>query len=309
MTKIVPINQVQFNPNSVVTVGTFDGVHEGHRSLIQVLIHEAKSRNARSVLVTFDPHPRDIINPQHALGLLTTLEERAELLNECGLDELVVIPFDRDFSLLSSYDFIMDFVVKKIGLSCFVIGYDHKFGKDRDGSYETVVKIGKQENFDVRLVHAHEVKEITVSSTAVRKALLNDGNVRLAQSYLGHPYRIVGTVVNGDQRGRTIGFPTANIKPENAKKIIPKNGVYAVEVEILGNKYGAMMNIGVRPTVTEGIEKTIEVHVFEFSEMIYGKTLTIDFVARLRDEMKFEGLQALINQLKKDKTDALSLLS
>lgn len=308
MTKLVPINQVQFNKNSVVTVGTFDGVHEGHQSLIKVLIQEAKARNARSVLVTFDPHPRDIINPQHSLGLLTTLEERAELLTRCGLDELVVIPFDRDFSLLTSHEFIMNYVVKKIGLSCFVIGYDHKFGRDRDGTYETVTKIGKEENFDVRLVHAHEVKEITVSSTAVRKALLNDGNVRLAQSYLGHLYRIEGTVVNGDQRGRTIGFPTANIKPENVKKIIPKNGVYAVEVEILGKKYGAMMNIGVRPTVTEGIEKTIEVHVFEFSEMIYGKTLTIDFVARLRDEMKFEGLQALINQLKKDKSDALSLL-
>lgn len=309
MTKLVPINQVQFNKNSVVTVGTFDGVHEGHRSLIKVLIQEAKARNSRSVLVTFDPHPRDIINPQHSLGLLTTLEERAELLNTCGLDELVVIPFDRDFSLLTSHEFIMDYVVKKIGLSCFVIGYDHKFGRDRDGSYETVVKIGKEENFDVRLVHAHEVKAVTVSSTAVRKALINEGNVTIAQQYLGHPYRIIGTVVNGDQRGRTIGFPTANIKPENEKKIIPKNGVYAVKVKVSGKTYGGMMNIGVRPTVTEGVEKTIEVHVFDFSEMIYGKKMVIDFVARLRDEMKFGSLQELISQLNKDKEESIKVIS
>ena len=274
-----------------------------------MLIQEAKARDARSVLVTFDPHPRDIINPQHTLGLLTTLEERAELLTSCGLDELVVIPFDRDFSLLSSQEFIMDYVVKKIGLSCFVIGYDHKFGRDRNGSYETVVKIGKSENFDVRLVHAHEVKEITVSSTAVRKSLLNEGNVEICQSYLGHSYRLVGTVVNGDQRGRTIGFPTANIKPENAKKIIPKNGVYAVRVKVLGKEYGAMMNIGVRPTVTQGVERTIEVHVFDFNESIYGKKMTIDFVARLRDEMKFNGLEELISQLKNDKDDAQNVLS
>lgn len=308
MTKLVPINQVQFNKNSVVTVGTFDGVHEGHQSLIKVLIQEAKARNARSVLVTFDPHPRDIINPQHSLGLLTTLEERAELLTRCGLDELVVIPFDRDFSLLTSHEFIMNYVVKKIGLSCFVIGYDHKFGRDRDGTYETVTKIGKEENFDVRLVHAHEVKAITVSSTAVRKALITEGNVTVAQQYLGHPYRIIGTVVNGDQRGRTIGFPTANIKLENSKKIIPKNGVYAVKVKVLGKTHGGMMNIGVRPTVTEGIEKTIEVHVFDFSKMIYGKLLDIYFVARLRDEMKFNSLQELIAQLNKDKEDAKNVL-
>lgn len=308
MTKLVSIHDVTYHPNTVVTVGTFDGVHEGHRSLIRVLINEAKSRNARSVLVTFDPHPRDIINPQMCIGLLTTLEERAELLSGCGLDELVVIPFDRDFSLLSSREFVEEYIVKKIGLSCFVIGYDHKFGRDRTGSYETVAEIGKKDNFDVRLVHAHEISEVTVSSTAVRKALLNEGDVTQAERYLGHPYRLVGTVVNGDQRGRTIGFPTANIKPENPRKIIPKNGVYAVEVDVLGKTYGAMMNIGVRPTVTKGEERTIEVHVFEFNETIYGKRMSIEFKARLRDEMKFDGLAELIAQLNKDKEDALKML-
>jgi riboflavin kinase / FMN adenylyltransferase len=308
MTQIVPISEVKFDRKSTVTVGTFDGVHEGHKSLISTLVSEAKKCNARSVLVTFDPHPRDIINPQHSLGLLTTLEERAEILSDLGLDEMVVIPFTRDFSLLSSSDFIKKYIVEKIGLTCFVIGYDHHFGRDREGSYETVVQIGKESNFSVRLVQAHEVSKHTVSSTVVRKALLFEGNVALAQTYLGHPYRLEGTVVNGDQRGRTIGFPTANIKPENAKKIVPKNGVYAVRALVQGEYYGGMMNIGVRPTVTEGQEKTIEVHLFDFNETIYGKKMTIDFISRLRDEMKFSGIQELISQLKTDKNSALKIV-
>jgi len=308
MTRIVPISEVKFDKKSSVTVGTFDGVHEGHKSLISTLVSEAKKCKARSVLVTFDPHPRDIINLQHSLGLLTTLEERAEILSDLGLDEMVVIPFTRDFSLLSSSEFIKQFIVEKIGLSCFVIGYDHHFGRDREGSYETVVKIGKESNFSVRLVQAHEVSKHTVSSTVVRKALLFEGNVGLAQTYLGHPYRLEGTVVNGDQRGRTIGFPTANIKPENAKKIVPKNGVYAVRALVQGVYYGGMMNIGVRPTVTEGQEKTIEVHLFDFNDTIYGKKMSIDFIARLRDEMKFSGVQELIAQLEIDKSVALNSL-
>lgn len=306
MTKLVPITEVKFDRKSTVTVGTFDGVHEGHKSLIKTLVAEAKKSNARSVLVTFDPHPRNIINPQHSLGLLTTLEERATILSNLGLDEMIVIPFTRDFSLLSSSEFIKKYIVEKIGLSCFVIGYDHHFGRDRDGSFETVVKIGKESNFSVRLVQAHEISTHTVSSTVVRRALLFDGNVSLAQTYLGHPYRIEGTVVNGNQRGRTIGFPTANIMPENAKKIVPKNGVYAVKAIVQGIEYGGMMNIGVRPTVTDGLEKTIEVHLFDFNEMIYGKTMTIDFIARLRDEMKFSGVEELIAQLALDKKEALS---
>lgn len=308
MTKLVHINQVEYNPNSVITVGSFDGVHQGHKSVIKVLINEAKARNARSVLVTFDPHPRDIINPQLCIGLLTTLEERATLLSSCGLDELVVIPFDRDFSLLSSREFVQEYILKKIGLSCFVIGYDHKFGKDRTGSYSTVAELGKEENFDVRLVHAHEIAEVTVSSTKVRNALLEEGDVNLAKSYLGHPYTLTGTVVNGDQRGRTIGFPTANIKPENAKKIIPKNGVYAVQAKVSGNLYGGMMNIGIRPTVTNGQERTIEVHLFDFNSMIYGKKMQIEFIARIRDEMKFNGINELIEQIKRDKEKTISLL-
>jgi riboflavin kinase/FMN adenylyltransferase len=308
MARIVPVSEVTFDKKTSVTVGTFDGVHAGHQSLIQVLCDEAKKCGARSVLVTFDPHPRDIINPQQSLGLLTTLEERAEMFGKLGLDEMVVIPFTRDFSLLSSHEFIMEYIVKKIGLSCFVIGYDHHFGRDRKGSYETVVSIGKQENFSVRLVQAHEIATHTVSSTAVRKALLFEGDVSLANTYLGHPYRIVGTVVNGDQRGRTIGFPTANIKPENPKKIVPKNGVYVVKAEVLGETYFGMMNIGNRPTVTLGEERTIEVHLFDFNKMIYGKTMKIEFLARLRDEIKFNGIDALIEQINKDKLKALRVI-
>lgn len=300
MTKLTYLHDVEKNSASVVTVGTFDGVHEGHKSLISTVVEKAQKRNARSVVVSFDPHPREIIDPGYSIKLLTTLDERREILGELGVDLLVVIPFNRDFSLLSSEDFIKQVIYDKIGLMEFVIGYDHHFGRNREGSLLTVTNLGKELGFDVHIVKAHEIEKVNVSSSTVRKALEEKGDVQLARQFLGRPYMISGTVIHGEKRGKLLGFPTANIKVDNPKKILPQNGVYAVDLLFGGNKYRGMMNIGVRPTFTEK-EKTLEVNIFNFDQDVYGKSIDILFLDRIRDEKKFSGMEELIAQLENDK--------
>lgn len=308
MAELVYLDEVQRDPNSVITVGTFDGVHAGHRAIMDTVVEKAKEREARSVIVTFDPHPREIINPGDAgIKLLTTLPERCEILEELGIDMMVVIPFDRDFSLLSSEEFIRDIIHKEIGVSEFVIGYDHHFGRNREGGIETVKNIGRDLGFDAYVVSKKEVGDKTVSSTAIRKALSEEGNVRQAAEFLQRPYRLNGTVVHGDKRGKEIGYPTANIKPEDKRKIIPKNGVYAVKVRLEDQWYDGMMNIGVRPTF-DGNEQTLEVHLFDFSEDIYGKNVQVRFFERIRDEKRFSGVNELKDQLKSDKEQTFEIL-
>lgn len=301
MSELVFLDNVEREENTVLTVGTFDGVHVGHRAIIDTVVAKAKERGARSVLVTFDPHPRNIINSgDDGIRLLTTLEERCEILEELGIDRMIVIPFDRDFSLLSSEEFIRDIIHKKIGVSEFVIGYDHHFGRNREGTIETIEKLGGELGFDSYVVSKHEVGEKTVSSTAIRNCISEDGNIQQATEFLQRPYRLNGTVVYGDKRGKQIGFPTANIKPEHVNKIIPKDGVYAVKVRINGNWFNGMMNIGTRPTFN-GKRQTLEVHLFDFEEDIYGKEVQVRFFNRIREEKKFNGKEELIEQLKVDK--------
>lgn len=308
MAEFVFLKDAERVPNSVITVGTFDGVHAGHRAIIDTVVEKANERDARSVLVTFDPHPRNIINPDAGIKLLTTLQERSEILDELGIDMMIVIPFDRDFSLLSSKEFVRDIIYKKIGVSEFVIGYDHQFGRNREGTIETIEKLGKELGFDAYVVSKCEVGEKTVSSTAIRNAISEEGNVDEAAEFLQRPYRLNGTVVHGDKRGKEIGFPTANIKPEQVNKIIPKDGVYAVKVRINGNLYDGMMNIGTRPTF-DGKVQTLEVHLFNFDEDIYGKEVQVRFYNRIRDEKKFDGKDELVGQLKQDEKQARKLLS
>ncbi|MEX0685979.1 MAG: bifunctional riboflavin kinase/FAD synthetase [Balneolales bacterium] len=301
MTQLTYLPEVVRHPKSVVTVGTFDGVHEGHKKLIQTVVEKARSRGARSVVVSFDPHPREIINPgSSGIKLLTTLEERRTILSELGVDLMVVIPFDRDFSLLTSESFVKDIIFERIGLCEFVIGYDHQFGRNREGTISTVSRLGTKLGFEVHIVEGYEVQKVTVSSTTVRKALEEKGNVHLARQFLGRPYMINGTVVQGDKRGRELGYPTANIKINHPKKIIPYNGVYAVDVVIDGVKYRGMMNIGVRPTFGKE-ELTLEVNIFDFDLDIYGKSIDILFLERIRDEKKFSSMETLIAQLENDK--------
>ena len=308
MARLIELKNIERVPNTVLTVGTFDGVHRGHRALIEKVVEKARKRNARSVVVTFDPHPREIINPgKSGIQMLTTLKERCELLEDIGVDVLLVIPFDRDFSLLTSEEFVRDVIYKHVGVSEFVIGYDHQFGRDREGTIDTIEKLGKDLGFDSHVVSKQEMGDVTISSTLIRKTLSEEGDVKQAAEYLNRRYLLNGIVTHGDQRGKPIGFPTANLKPEHENKVIPKNGVYAVRVRVDGTWYGGMMNIGIRPTF-EGQERTLEVHIFEFDEDIYGQTIQVRFVDRIREEMKFEGIEELKKQLLQDKKETLHLL-
>ncbi len=307
-TELIFLKDIERVQNSVVTVGTFDGVHQGHRYLIETVVQKAKKRKARSVVVSFDPHPRDIINPgSEGIKQLTTIEERREILEEIGIDVLLIIPFTRDFSLLSSEEFVEEIVYKKVGVSEFVIGYDHHFGKDRSGTIETVENIGKKLGFDAFIVSKKEMGEVTVSSTTIRRELSENGNVVQASNLLGRAYRLNGIVIHGDKRGRKIGYPTANLKAEHRNKVIPKNGVYAVKVRVGEEWYGGMMNIGHRPTFDK-IELRLEVNIFNFDEDIYGQTIQVRFINRLRDEVKFDGIDELVAQLDRDKENALGEL-
>jgi len=309
VSNLVPLDKVVHDSNSVVTVGTFDGVHAGHRSLIQKLVIRANELHCRSVVVTFDPHPREILQPgNQGIGLLTSLEERAELLGELGVDIMVVIPFNRDFSLMSSETFLKDIIFEKIGLKSFIIGYDHHFGKDREGDKSTVEELGKRLGFNVEVVEAREINQVIVSSSLARRSLINDGDIHTVKECLGRSYQLNGIVVFGDGRGRTIGYPTANVRIINPRKIIPKNGVYAVWVDVDEHRYAGMMNIGVRPTFGLQEERSLEVHIIDFDQDIYGKRIRIHFESRLRDEMKFDSVEALKSQLDRDRMLAIQRL-
>lgn len=303
MTEIVSLQNVVRLEKCVLTVGTFDGVHAGHRSLIRFLTDIASRETSGSTIVTFDPHPREIIHPDgDKISLLTTLSERAKLLGDLGVERLVVIPFDRDFSLLDSENFIRKIIWGKIGVSHFVIGYDHHFGKDRSGSVETVKQLGQEFGFKTSVFPKQELGEAAVSSTRIRKILSESGDMQQVTELLGRQYTLSGTVVKGDGRGRMIGFPTANIRLDDSRKQIPKQGVYAVKIRVEDKWMDGMMNIGMRPTFS-GREQSIEVHLFDFSESLYGQTLTIEFYTRIRDEKNFPSVEDLIKQLTTDQNE------
>lgn len=298
------LRDINADSNRILTVGTFDGVHKGHQVLIRTVVNLAKKTGQRSAVVTFDPHPRDIIHPgDQGIQLLTTLDERSQKLFELGVDDMIVIPFDRDFSLMSSEEFIRTILCEKIGMSTYVIGYDHQFGRHRKGTIESVKELSQILGFSVRVVSKQEIGKHTVSSTAIRKCLTEQGNCKLASNLLGSPYRLRASVIRGDGRGRVIGFPTANLLPESDRKVIPCNGVYAVWVQVDDRYYGGMMNIGIRPTF-HGKDRSLEVHIFDFDKDIYGRPLNVIFADRLRDEMQFFSVTEIRAQLERDKEAA-----
>lgn len=308
MSKLTFVDQVRRESNTTLTVGTFDGVHAGHRVLIKTVVKEAEKSGGRSVIVTFDPHPREIINPgESGIKLLSSLKERCELLADLGIDEMVVIPFDRDFSLLTSEEFVKTIIWEKIGVSNFIIGYDHHFGRDREGTIDTVKRLGVELGFRSQVVSKQEVGDKTVSSTAIRKAIQESGDMTQAAKFLERYYLLNGRVVHGDKRGKSLGFPTANIQPENRSKIIPRKGVYAVWIRVDESYYRGMMNIGERPTFEEA-NFSIEVHILDFDEDIYGREIQVQFVERIRDEIVFNGKNELIKQLFKDKEKTINIL-
>ena len=294
--------------NPILTTGTFDGVHKGHQCIIKQLNEIAKNEEGESVLLTFHPHPRLVLFPNdNGLKLIHTQVEKIERLREAGLQHLIIYPFSKSFSRLTYVEYVRDILVNGIGVKKLVIGYDHQFGRNREGSYTQLEELAPLYDFEVMEIPAETVDDVNVSSTKVRKAILN-GDLALAREYLGDNFQLSGKVVPGDKIGREIGFPTANIEVEESHKIIPGNGVYAVRVKHLNSSCKGMMNIGVRPTVSGEMQHRIEVHIFDFSKEIYGDQLTIEFVARIRDERKFETKEALKAQLKQDELTAVNML-
>ncbi len=294
---------------SAVTIGTYDGVHLGHRAIISTLVSDAKARGWRSVVITFEPHPRLVLGKTNGapIFLLSTLNEKLRILETLGVDCVIVIHFTKEFSETPAETFVEEVLVEKIGLAEIVIGYDHMFGKNRGGSFETLVRLAKKHHFTVLQIPEQKVDKHHLSSTAIRR-FLEAGEIENANKLLGAPYQLSALVVEGDKRGRTIGFPTANLLPPK-EKLIPKIGVYAVEVEVDEKRYRAMMNIGMRPTVQSQASLSLEVHLLEFNGDLYGKELTVRFLARLRDEQKFSSLDALKAQLERDKAAAQRLSS
>ncbi|CAM1339006.1 bifunctional riboflavin kinase/FAD synthetase [Tenacibaculum aestuarii] len=291
---------------TIVTIGTFDGVHIGHQKIIEKLVHEAKSSKKKSVLLTFFPHPRMVLQKDVSIKLINTIEERAQHLEKLGLDYLIIHPFSKEFSRLTALDFVRDVLVNRLNISKLIIGYDHHFGKNREGNIEQLTEYSHLYDFTVEEIPAQDIDEVSVSSTKIRKALAN-GQLKTANNYLGYNFSLTGKVVNGKQLGGKIGFPTANIDVSEEYKLIPKTGVYVVKSTIDNDTVYGMMNIGNRPTV-DGEHQTIEVHFFDFNQNLYDKELTIELLYFLRDEQKFDSVPDLISQLKKDKETSLNYL-
>ena len=289
---------------AVITTGSFDGVHIGHAKIISQLINEAKRIDGTPVLITFYPHPKAIVQiKDKPLFVLNTPEEKYELLQKMGIENIVVVPFDREFSELSAKSYIEDFLVKKFHPSLVVVGYDHRFGNNREGNFDLLKNEGTKNNYEVIEIPEHVLEDITISSTKIRNALIS-GDIDTAAAYLGYQYFFTGKVVEGNKLGRTIGYPTANLLIENENKLVPANGVYSVNILLRGSILKGMMNIGMRPTV-DGKLRTIEVNIFDFDEDIYGEEIKITLKKFLRSEIKFDGLNALKAQLLKDKEMAL----
>ena len=292
---------------SVVTIGTFDGIHLGHQEILSRLIKSSKNKDLNSVVLTFFPHPRIILNKYNEVKMIDTLDEKIIHLNEIGIDSLIIHPFDRNFSLLSANQFIKDFLVDKLKIKHIIIGYDHRFGKGREASVTDLKNYANDYDFTVEEIKAQEIEKITVSSTKIRNSI-NQGDIKTTEKYLGRYFNLTGKVVKGDGLGKKINYPTANIFIEETYKIIPKDGVYLVETIIKDKLFNGMMNIGHRPTIGTK-NKSIEVHLFNFNEDIYGKVISIKMISKIRDEKKFSSIEALKEQLVKDENYCLKLIN
>ncbi len=301
------LNSYSSEKESVLTIGTFDGVHIGHKKILKRLIEESKKNNLSSLVMTFFPHPRMILNKSNEIKMIDTIDEKIYLLEKTGLDNLIIHPFDDNFSKTTAKEFVSEILVKKLRIKQIIIGYNHKFGKDREASVEDLKKFGTDYMFNVNEIPAQEIDSIKISSTKIRDAILN-GEIEKCNKFLDRNFILTGKVVYGDGLGKKINFPTANIEIKEPYKIIPKNGVYLVKTKINSNIYFGMMNIGVRPTVG-GRNKSLEIHFFKFEDNIYNKTISIEIINKIRDEEKFSSIEKLKIQLEKDEQFCLKLIN
>ncbi|MEZ4773275.1 MAG: bifunctional riboflavin kinase/FAD synthetase [Bacteroidia bacterium] len=285
---------------NVATIGTFDGVHLGHKVILNRLIAAAKEENAESVVITFHPHPRLVLFPENnPLRMLQTLDEKIGLMANMGIDKLLVIPFSKEFSRIPSKAFIRDILIETVGIRKIIIGYDHHFGKNRTGGIEELLELAEEGNYSVEEIPAQTIDNANISSTKIRKALA-DGDITSANQYLGYPYTFAGEVIHGEKQGRLLGFPTANIQPEDSRKLIPADGIYFVKVLCENESFWGLMSIGKKPTMGE-FERSQEVWIYHFDRDIYGKSLRIELLEWMRGEKKFDSLDALIYAMNEDK--------
>ncbi|MCE2613905.1 bifunctional riboflavin kinase/FAD synthetase [Flavobacteriaceae bacterium D16] len=307
MITVQSISKYDQRQNTAITIGTFDGVHIGHRKILERLINSAKTAGMRATVLTFYPHPRMVLQKDTDIKLLNTIEERASIMEKIGLDCLIIHPFTKEFSRLTATDFVRDILVNQLKTKKIIIGYDHRFGRNRNANIQDLIAFGNTLDFEVEEIPAQEIDEVSVSSTKIRKAL-EEGNIQMANSYLGYPYMLTGTVEKGKGLGRTMDFPTANLHIPESHKLIPKNGVYVIQSHLNGRLVHGMMNIGVNPTV-DGSKRSIEIHFLDFKADLYHKKIQVEILHRLRDEQRFDSVEALRQQLKKDRKNALALIS
>lgn len=296
------INELNKDKNTVLTVGTFDGIHLGHQKIINEMIYQSVEHNCRNLVVTFDPHPQIVLSKDNEVKILTTLEQKLKYLEFLSVQNVLVLKFTKEFSHIDFQTFVKDYLVNDIGVHTIVVGADHHFGKNREGNPEILIELGKIHNFNVIKVEPLVYDNHKISSSRIRKTLMK-GDVELSNFMLGKKYEIIGKVIRGNQRGNTIGFPTANIEIDNKERLIPARGVYLVEVDLKDSHYYGMMNIGLRPTFNSTSELSLEVHIFYFNGIIYDEPIIIRFVSRLRDEKKFETIEDLKKQLLIDKQE------
>lgn len=303
------LDEIKRDDCCILTTGTFDGVHRGHQSIIKNLHDSVSQDNECVTIVTFEPHPQFVVksSTKNDLKLLTTIEEKISILENMKIDRLIIVPFTEEFAQLSSQQFIENILVKKIGFKKIVIGYDHAFGKNRQGNYEILEQLRQKYGYSIMVLSAFSLGGVIVSSTKIRKLLLT-GKVELAAKYLGRNYRLSGKVIRGEGRGHTFNIPTANIEPVSREKLIPKDGIYAAWARLEGQVYKAVLYIGIKPTFAFN-NRTIELHIFNFSGNLYGQTLEIEFKTKIRDDFHFKHVEQLIKQIEKDKEKTLEILA
>ncbi|TAI47220.1 bifunctional riboflavin kinase/FAD synthetase [Flagellimonas allohymeniacidonis] len=307
METIQGISQFKSSFQTAVTIGTFDGVHIGHRRILERLINDAKTAGLKSTVLTFFPHPRMVLQKDTDIKLLNTLDEKKQIMEGLGLDYLIVHPFTKAFSRLSATEFVRDILVNSLKTKKIVIGYDHRFGRNRNANIQDLMTFGNTLDFEVEEIPVQEIDDVSVSSTKIRNAL-HEGDIETANNYLNYPYMLTGAIKKGRGLGKQFGFPTANLHIEESYKLIPKNGVYVIKGILGAKEHHGMMNIGYNPTVSGG-KKSIEIHFFDYDGDLYDQKIQVRLLHRIRDEHKFDSVQDLQNQLKKDRQQSLQLIS